>query len=68
MSSNIAENKSKLDATAFRQIHSTKKLHRYFQIEISTKINMQIDINFFFYNDDFILVFRFLYIVVRHKL
>ena len=46
MSSNIAENKSKLDATAFRQIHSTKKLYRYFQIEISTKINMQIDINF----------------------
>ena len=48
MSSNIAENKSKLDATAFIQIHSTKKLYRYFQIEISTKINMQIDINFFF--------------------
>ena len=47
MSSNIAENKSKLDATAFRQIHSTKKVYRYFQIEISTKINMQIDILFF---------------------
>ena len=36
-----------LDATAFRQNHSTKKLYRYIQIEISTKINMQIDILFF---------------------
>ena len=36
-----------LDATAFRQIHSTKKHFRYFQIEIPTKSNMQIDILFF---------------------
>ena len=36
-----------LDATAFRQSHSTKKLYKDFQIEISTKSNMQIDILFF---------------------